>query len=625
MPAKQPSPPTSICGRKRSFSSPETQQKHLKAVPVPSMHGFAVPNQNNNSNFSFTEENCDNSSKRQRSDSVGTESTTEVAHPFEMEHENAEQTTTSIQESYQPTQSFQNSNVVANYVSPFAEQIKADGLRNNGGPTSNNPINDDPMSGAKNTTSLCYVVIANRVNVFTKDNFWLVDQSLPQSLTQGATPLVTRCMNAYSWDLIFTLRVLKGYRQFLELANAANDWTGNTLTPPSLIEQMWRLHMEDLLGYCHDCMVLFGCVLGRNVYENPSSELYQKRRAETLERLWATHGERYDEDIWSYNNAYEIATDSDNSPPQAFQRHFNGPRSPTSLQSPELPENTDIDSAPLMLRMDSYPAEEGQEDAVSNLLQERVFHNHPVSDRRHSFDDNYDIMNDDLIFDSKGHAIEDYDSLLFDFGSMPMDMHNQDQVSGTISIDMQNQDQICGSTSMDKENKEQVSGTASLNIQNQEQVGNTASYDKDDQFNNSDINASSSNVHDCGRESENCDAINEESKRAHLDNEKESMEQRKVESDAKLPERTINSLDTSTVVSDSKSDDKRALHTQTGKRATRTSRTRESISKPHAPTTTKSKKSDTAKRSQLKVDTTKRIARRLRRRKKNKDFRYKPS
>jgi hypothetical protein len=149
-----------------------------------------------------------------------------------------------------------------------------------------------------------YVVVASRVNEFSSASWWLVDLSHEPPLEQGATALVNRCMAVYpDWDEVFARRVLKGYRQFLTITAEAQDWRGTKLTPPPLVDKMWEQHTHDIVSYLHDCMLLFGHVMGRNIYGFPSPTIYQEIRRNTMERLEARFGRDYDNEIWTHEPA----------------------------------------------------------------------------------------------------------------------------------------------------------------------------------------------------------------------------------------------------------------------------------------------------------------------------------
>jgi hypothetical protein len=55
------------------------------------------------------------------------------------------------------------------------------------------------------------LLITSRDDEFTAASWWMVDIE-NDDVTQGATPLVKRCMRVYNWNLEITRKVLKGYR-----------------------------------------------------------------------------------------------------------------------------------------------------------------------------------------------------------------------------------------------------------------------------------------------------------------------------------------------------------------------------------------------------------------------------
>ena len=108
------------------------------------------------------------------------------------------------------------------------------------------------------------ISLSSREHEFSASSWWLVDIESDDVITQGATPLVKRCMRVYDWDLAKTRRVLSAYRQFLFLKNHYEDWDATQLSPSYLIDQMWHQHILDVTNYCHDMMLLCGHVVGHN-------------------------------------------------------------------------------------------------------------------------------------------------------------------------------------------------------------------------------------------------------------------------------------------------------------------------------------------------------------------------
>ena len=108
------------------------------------------------------------------------------------------------------------------------------------------------------------ISLSPREHEFSSTSWWLVDVESNDVITQGATPLVKRCMRVYNWDLAKARRVLNAYRQFLLLKKCHEDWDATQLSPSHLVDQMWHQHILDVTNYCHDMMLLCGHAVDHN-------------------------------------------------------------------------------------------------------------------------------------------------------------------------------------------------------------------------------------------------------------------------------------------------------------------------------------------------------------------------
>jgi hypothetical protein len=72
-------------------------------------------------------------------------------------------------------------------------------------------------------------------------------------------------MNAHNWSEEHARRVLKGYRQFMTLKARLEDWNATILSPSSVVDQIWHLHILDTQRYAADCITLCGQVVHHNV------------------------------------------------------------------------------------------------------------------------------------------------------------------------------------------------------------------------------------------------------------------------------------------------------------------------------------------------------------------------
>lgn len=132
------------------------------------------------------------------------------------------------------------------------------------------------------------------------EKWWEVNRKHDPALTRGATPLVERVMRVHGMSEMFAKRVLKGYRQFMELKSVMNDWQGQKLSPPIPISQMWEQHLIDNLNYTDDCFLLFGRVIGHDPDACLDIRSTRDRVNTTKIAFQARYGDDLDPEVWIY-------------------------------------------------------------------------------------------------------------------------------------------------------------------------------------------------------------------------------------------------------------------------------------------------------------------------------------
>jgi len=142
------------------------------------------------------------------------------------------------------------------------------------------------------------------------ESWWEVKRAGPAepAPTRGATPLVERCMRVHGWSEGFARRVLKGYRQFMELKSVMNDWNELKLAPSVPINQMWELHLLDNLNYSEDCLLLFGRVIGHNPDSILDGPALKERTLTTQIAFQARYGDDLDQDVWDFGDDWNKET-----------------------------------------------------------------------------------------------------------------------------------------------------------------------------------------------------------------------------------------------------------------------------------------------------------------------------
>jgi hypothetical protein len=136
-----------------------------------------------------------------------------------------------------------------------------------------------------------HVSVFSKPSDFNVSTWSMVDLEHRPHITQGATPLVARCMRAYTWSEKEARKILKAYRQFLELKKIKGDWNAEILSPFEEVDLMWHQHILDVVNYCHDCMLLCGHVVGHNPDGGLSSDARRERLNTTRAALREHFGE----------------------------------------------------------------------------------------------------------------------------------------------------------------------------------------------------------------------------------------------------------------------------------------------------------------------------------------------
>lgn len=142
------------------------------------------------------------------------------------------------------------------------------------------------------------------------ESWWEVkrsDNPADAKITRGATPLIERCMRVHGFSEEFARRVLKGYRQFMELKSVMNDWNELKLSPSVPITHMWESHLLDNLNYTEDCLLLFGRVIGHNPDAILNGPGLQARIQTTKIAFQARYGDDLDSDVWDFGDDWSPA------------------------------------------------------------------------------------------------------------------------------------------------------------------------------------------------------------------------------------------------------------------------------------------------------------------------------
>lgn len=133
-----------------------------------------------------------------------------------------------------------------------------------------------------------------------KECWWVVDMRRPQ---EASTLLVLSCGKAYGWISSYAQRILKSYRQFLELKQIMEDWNSTLLVPARPVELMWREHVSHTQHYFDACSLLFGRLIN-HIPDQEMDQVARKIRIQTTQTaLKARFGKRaIDQEVWTFES-----------------------------------------------------------------------------------------------------------------------------------------------------------------------------------------------------------------------------------------------------------------------------------------------------------------------------------
>jgi hypothetical protein len=124
--------------------------------------------------------------------------------------------------------------------------------------------------------------------------------------TEGATPLVRRCVRNLGWSEDFSLWVLRAYKDFVMCKTFVEDYDGMKLLPSIPVDQMWCQHIIDTKNYAKDCAIL----VGRLLYYNADGARDADQDDTVAQRIQFTKGVlclitnviELNPEMWNYGN-----------------------------------------------------------------------------------------------------------------------------------------------------------------------------------------------------------------------------------------------------------------------------------------------------------------------------------
>jgi small ubiquitin-related modifier len=133
----------------------------------------------------------------------------------------------------------------------------------------------------------------------TAESWWNVDLSNKDE-KRGATELVRRCVRMHGWTMDFAVKVLEGYRVFMDSKKYLQDWDATRVSPSLPVDLMWHAHILDVKNYIADCQLLVGELVGHDPDGGVDQEA-RKERIKTMKGYLVTRlGGDYDKSVWNF-------------------------------------------------------------------------------------------------------------------------------------------------------------------------------------------------------------------------------------------------------------------------------------------------------------------------------------
>lgn len=130
--------------------------------------------------------------------------------------------------------------------------------------------------------------------------FECVDALVEQLFDDDGVKLKERACRRMDWSPAQSQTVFEEYKKFLTLKAAAGDWDGQLLSPPPLIDKMWRLHVLETHQYTAACLSSFG----RIIEHDPDGDLDRSRqlvrRFAAAAAVRARFADGFEANIWSF-------------------------------------------------------------------------------------------------------------------------------------------------------------------------------------------------------------------------------------------------------------------------------------------------------------------------------------
>ena len=113
--------------------------------------------------------------------------------------------------------------------------------------------------------------------------------------------LKSRLKRLKNWSEEKVTRGVDAYEQFLKLKAALKDYKATKLSPTTLIEEVWHLHVMDTQRYANDCFQFCGEVIHHDIDGDIDTRKLEIQRNATKVAYEMQHGKEPEGEMWTFD------------------------------------------------------------------------------------------------------------------------------------------------------------------------------------------------------------------------------------------------------------------------------------------------------------------------------------
>ena len=136
---------------------------------------------------------------------------------------------------------------------------------------------------------------------------------MPSLNAETKNLLTSRLKRLKNWSEEKVTRVVDAYEQFLKLKAALKDYRATKLSPTTLIEEVWHLHVLDTQRYANDCFEFCGEVIHHDIDGDIDTRKLEIRRNATKVAYEMQNGKEPEGEMWKFDftNSRDQSSQSD--------------------------------------------------------------------------------------------------------------------------------------------------------------------------------------------------------------------------------------------------------------------------------------------------------------------------